>query len=166
VTIALLYIHPRNFFRSLLDGKFARFFKEHILSPHQSNAMKAVSVGFGAFMGIIPIWGFQSVVAIALAVLLRLNKVLVIIASNVSFPPFIPFILYGSLMTGSLLQNKAAALPALHEITLDLAWQSLEAYVIGSIILAVSVGVLLGLITYAFLELTQRKSKAHNQNQI
>ena len=36
--------------------------------------LKAVSVAFGIFMGIVPIWGFQLVVAIFLAILFKLNK--------------------------------------------------------------------------------------------
>lgn len=164
VTIALLYIKPRDFFRSLKGKDFVQLFKEHILSPHQSNAIKAASVGFGAFMGIVPIWGFQSVVALALAVVLRLNKILVIVASNVSFPPFIPFILYGSMMFGSLLLNEPVSLPAIKGITLDLALQSFGIYVVGSVALAVVAGTSLGLLTYVFLELTQNRAELPNQN--
>ncbi len=47
--------------------------------PSQSNIRKSVSVAFGIFMGILPIWGFQLLSAIFLAVVLKLNKGLVII---------------------------------------------------------------------------------------
>lgn len=164
VTIALLYIHPRNFIRGFSFKKFKQVFKEHILSPHQSNGIKAVSVGLGVFMGIIPIWGFQSVTAIALAFILRLNKALVIVASNVSFPPFIPFILYGSMLLGSRLLNQSVSLPTLQNITLDYALNSLEIYIMGSIALAIIAGISLGLLTYILLEVKSKKPEVPNQN--
>jgi glycosyltransferase involved in cell wall biosynthesis len=163
VTIALLYIKPRDFFRSFKGKNFSHVLKEHLFSSHQSHALKAVSVGFGVFMGIIPIWGFQSLAAIALAFVFRLNKALVIIASNVSFPPFIPFILYGSMMLGSFLLSKPVNFPAPNNISLDLVLQSLEQYIIGSLALALAGGVVFALLTYAFLELTKKKSVS-NQN--
>lgn len=44
-------------------------------------------------MGIVPIWGFQLLVGIPLAVLMRMNKVLFIAAANISIPPMIPLII-------------------------------------------------------------------------
>ncbi|MFZ6009870.1 MAG: DUF2062 domain-containing protein, partial [Bacteroidota bacterium] len=57
---------------------------ELIADPSEPDWVKAVSVGFGIFMGIVPIWGFQLAVAIPLSFLFRLNKALVIIAANIS----------------------------------------------------------------------------------
>jgi uncharacterized protein (DUF2062 family) len=51
-------------------------------------------------MGIVPIWGFQLIVAITLSFLLRLNKALVIIAANISIPPMWPLILFLSYEMG------------------------------------------------------------------
>jgi hypothetical protein len=52
--------------------------------------VRAASVGFGMFMGIVPIWGFQLLVGIPLAIAMRLNKTLFIVAANISiFPPVI-----------------------------------------------------------------------------
>ena len=59
-------------------------------------------------MGIVPIWGFQLVVAIALAFLFRLNKALVVVAANVSIPPMIPLILFLSHLTGALWMGDAS----------------------------------------------------------
>lgn len=164
VTIALLYIKPRDFFRSLRGKNLGQILKQHIVNPQQSNGLKAASVGFGAFMGIVPIWGFQSVVALALAVVLRLNKILVLVGSNVSFPPFIPFILYGSMMSGSILLGEPMHLPTLDAITLEFALQSLGIYIVGSFALAAVVGAVLGLLTYLTLELTRKKKNVPNQN--
>ncbi|HZK65405.1 MAG TPA: DUF2062 domain-containing protein, partial [Puia sp.] len=90
VLITFLYIKPRDLFRKLAGQKeWRKAIIREILHPHQSDARKSVSAGFGVFMGIIPIWGFQLIVAIFLALVLKLNKVLVILFANISFPPFI-----------------------------------------------------------------------------
>jgi len=158
VTIALLYIKPRNFFRSFRGKNFTQLFREHILSPHQSNALKAASIGLGAFIGIIPIWGFQTVTALGLATLFRLNKFLVLVGSNVSIPPFWPFIIYGSLKLGALLLDKPLNLPSLNDITLEFAMQSFGIYVTGSILFAAIAGVIIGLLIYVALEVTKKKT--------
>lgn len=113
-------------------------------------------------MGIVPIWGFQLVTAIALAILFRLNKTLVIVAANISIPPMIPVILYGSLLTGSLWVGKNVIYPAsMDALTLDFVRMSLFQYVSGAITLAVIAGLATGFFTYVFL--TIFKSRRTNQ---
>ena len=56
--ICLLYIWPRNFFRKLFQKKGRRELMQVLFEPGQSAERKAVSIGFGIFMGIVPIWGF------------------------------------------------------------------------------------------------------------
>ena len=109
-------------------------------------------------MGIVPIWGFQLVTAIALSLLLRLNKALVIIAANISIPPCIPFILYGSMVTGSLwMGSEAVGLPDAKNITFDFIHQSFTQYVLGAITLAAGAGAAVTLIAYVLLELVSKK---------
>lgn len=113
-------------------------------------------------MGIVPIWGFQLILAIALSILFRLNKTLVIVAANISIPPMIPVILYGSLLTGSLWVGKHALYPtSLNAISLDFVKLSLFQYVAGAITLAVIVGLAMGFFTYVFLSVF--KTKRTNQ---
>ena len=42
-------------------------------------------------MGIVPIWGFQMLAALFLSYIFRLNKIIVLLFSNISIPPLIPF---------------------------------------------------------------------------
>src|SRR5690606_41820547 len=66
------------------------------------------------------IWGFQLLVGIPFAIFTKLNKVLFIAAANISIPPFIPFIIYGSYKMGELVLGKPEVeLPKLSEITLE-----------------------------------------------
>ena len=106
VTVALLYIHPRDLIRKLFRKETRQEVLQQIMHPEDSNFKKAASIGFGIFMGIVPIWGFQLLTAIALSVVLKMNKALVIIAANISLPPAIPFILYFSHLTGKMWMGK------------------------------------------------------------
>jgi len=45
-------------------------------------------------------WGYQMLATLFLAHVLKLNKVIAIVAANISIPPMIPFLLYGSYLTG------------------------------------------------------------------
>jgi uncharacterized protein (DUF2062 family) len=103
-------------------------------------------------MGIVPLWGYQMIVAFALAHVLKLNKALVIIASNISIPPMIPFILYGSMKTGALILNQPLAL-TVSDVTLDAVKKMLVQYIPGSIVFALIVGGAGWLITYLVLKL-------------
>ena len=158
VTIAILYIKPRDFFRKFKKKSFKQFLKEDVLQADDSNEVKAFSVALGAFIGIAPLWGLQSFLSIFLAVLFRWNKVLSFAASNVSIPPMIPLVIFASLWIGSTfvgepLQN----IPSLDAINAQFFQEHLLQYVVGSLVLATLVSLTLGSVTYAFL-LRNRKN--------
>ena len=153
VIIALLYIKPRDLLLGKKKGKFWSNFKEQLFHPHQSDLRKAFSVGFGVFMGIIPIWGFQLISAIALAFLLRLNKTLVIIAANISIPPMIPIILFLSHLFGTVWMGDHAQHISFNDnITFDMLKNNSVQYILGAITLAVSAGTIFGILTYLGLK--------------
>jgi len=162
VLIAFLYIKPRNFFRTLFNReKFKQLMKDHLFNPHHSARVKAISIGLGVFMGIVPIWGFQLVSAIFLAVLFRLNKPLVIIAANISIPPMIPPIIFLSYKAGAFwLGPNAEHLQFNRSISLDTIGHNLQQYIFGSITLAVAAGIVFGLLAYILLKLFTGKTAA------
>lgn len=152
VTIALLYIKPRDFFRSFKKKSFKQFLKEDILQSDDSNEVKALSVALGSFIGIAPLWGLQSFLSIFLAVVFRWNKVISFAASNISIPPMIPLIVFASLWVGSKFVGlPLTEIPDLDSINKEFFKAHLLQYLIGSIILATVVSLCLGIITYAFL---------------
>lgn len=159
VLLAVLYIYPRNFLRTIfVKEKRHRFFRQHILSVHESNRTKILSVAFGVFMGIIPIWGFQLLTAIFLSVLLKLNKALVIIAANISIPPMIPLIVYLSYKMGAVwVENGRDDLFFTKELSLEAVKGNLAQYIYGSITLAVVAALLFGLLTWALLRTFHKK---------
>jgi uncharacterized protein (DUF2062 family) len=72
------------------------FFSEHAHSP----GPMSLAVGLGLFVGIVPIFGFQMMIAAALAHRWRLNKAITLLASNITIAPFAPFIYCGAMMLG------------------------------------------------------------------
>ncbi|MGE4513659.1 MAG: DUF2062 domain-containing protein, partial [Chryseobacterium sp.] len=150
VTITLVYIIPRNFVNNFKKKSFKRFIKEDVLESDGTNRTKAFSVALGVFIGFSPFWGFHTLLTISLAVLFKLNKVLAFVASNVSLPPFIPFIIVASLFLGSPFVHGESNFLS-QEINFDLVKNNLLQYLIGSAILSVTMSVICGITTFLFL---------------
>jgi uncharacterized protein (DUF2062 family) len=132
--------------------------QEQLFNPQQSDQLKALSIAFGVFMGIVPIWGFQLVVAIFLSMLFRLNTALVIIAANISIPPMIPLIIFLSYRMGAMwMGSKKADLLFSSDITLEAIGNNLEQYMYGSCTLAVVAGLSAGLLSFILLKIFKRK---------
>jgi uncharacterized protein (DUF2062 family) len=110
-------------------------------------------------MGIIPIWGFQLVAAIFLAIVFRLNKALVIIAANISIPPMIPFIIYLSYRSGGYwLSSGSSHIEYSKMLSLRSIENNFTQYLYGSVTLAIVAGVAFGSLTFIVLKLLKRKS--------
>ncbi len=147
VFLALLWYRPLMLFRQIRKNGIRQ-----ILLSDDSPAKLSTSVGFGIFMGILPIWGFQLLTAIVLAFLFRLNKPLVIIFANISIPPFIPVILYLSMLCGIMWVPEGVDM--IHfpsSIGIDSVKPFILQYISGSLTLAVAAGLTFGLITYLLL---------------
>jgi len=150
VTLALLYYIPLRFFRSLTKENIKWFLREHLLNKEEPASRKAFSIGFGVFMGIFPIWGYQMLVGVALAHLMKLNKVLFLVAANISLPPLIPFIIYISYKVGAhLVTDPKDDLLFSSGLTFELVKDNLIQYLLGAILLAVVSGVIATIISYA-----------------
>ncbi|WP_233280011.1 DUF2062 domain-containing protein [Constantimarinum furrinae] len=155
--VKLFYIIPRNFIRRLKKKGIKRFFLEDFLRNGDSPRKKALSIALGVFIGLSPLWGFHTIIVIFLAILLKLNKVIAFAFSNISLPPFIPFVLLLSLQTGNLVLGQDTYV-AKEDLIADFDLLShLEAYLIGSITLSVTAAVVSGVIGYLVLSVLQPK---------
>lgn len=159
VLVTILYIKPRDFLLKLKKKSLKTFIKEDLLQTNDSIEVKASSIALGVFIGIIPVWGFQTFLAIFLAAIFKGNKALAFLGSNISIPPMIPFIVWGSIEIGRLI------LPSTIPLTIDfehISWQALHAhllqYLVGSVILATFTAVILGIAVYMLLSYYHRKS--------
>jgi glycosyltransferase involved in cell wall biosynthesis len=151
VAIAIFYIKPRDFFLRLKNKGIKNFLLENVLHNEDSNLKKSLSIALGTFIGIAPFWGFQTIIVLFLAVLFRLNKVISFAFSNVSFPIFIPFIIYGSLKMGSYFVRTGKPLLLDTSMTLADVQNNITQYLIGSFVLATIMSVIFGLFGYFLL---------------
>jgi uncharacterized protein (DUF2062 family) len=109
-------------------------------------------------MGIVPLWGFQMLIAIAVSIYYRLNKALVLIAANISVPPLIPLVIYLSHVTGKIWMGKAArSLSFDKELTLQDIQTDLVQYALGAVTLAILSGLFFGAITFILLKIFRAK---------
>ena len=158
VLIALLYYFPITFFKALTFKNIATFFNDNLIHSKESIHRKAAVVGLGIFCGIIPIWGYQMIFAGFAAHFLRLNKLMAITFANISIPPMIPIILYGSLLTGSIILDRAVLID-MNNITFEAVKGSLTQYILGSFVLAITAGVVASLLTYLTIYISRLISK-------
>lgn len=151
VVLTLLYYLPKRLFRYIQKKGLWQIVKNEALKPDESNLSKAKSIGFGFFMGIVPIWGFQLLVGIPLAVYFKMNKVLFITTANISLPPFIPFIIFGSYKFGGLFYQNGVQITSWNNLTLESIHVNFVQYFLGGTLLAVLIGMLGFLTSLAFL---------------
>lgn len=156
VFITFLYIKPRDIVRKILKKNFREHIKEAFADANETEIKKSLSIAFGVFMGIVPIWGFQLAAAIAGAYLLRLNKALVILFANISLPPAIPFILYASYQCGAFwMGDKAGTLSFDRDLSLAAIHENAVQYFYGGFTLAVLAALAFG--AGAFLVMKGKK---------
>jgi uncharacterized protein (DUF2062 family) len=138
-----------------------------VLAPGESNALKTVSVMVGVFLGIFPIWGWQIAAAIFISVFFKLNRMITIVSSNISIPPMIPLVVYGSYLTGGLfIKQNAVQLKYDSGITLEYISLNLLQYVVGAVVLAVVTALVFGLITYVLLSIFRKDVKEEKRELI
>ncbi|MDR0801483.1 DUF2062 domain-containing protein [Fluviicola sp.] len=153
VLTALIWYYPRKLF----SIRTWNAIKHEAIKPEESNFKKALSIAFGVFMGIVPIWGFQLLIGIPLAVLFRMNKVLFVAAANISIPPMIPFIIYGSFLSGQLFLTGETKMAQLADLSLDAIKSNVYQYVVGACVFAVAAFVLVFLVSFGLLKLFRKE---------
>jgi glycosyltransferase involved in cell wall biosynthesis len=164
--LAFLWYKPKFIIQNFTWKNIKAFLQKHFLSEDESITRKSMGVAFGVFMGIIPIWGYQFVSALILAHFFKLNKAIVGLAAQISVPPMIPILIYGSLKTGQLALggniNESifdSSINSIQEI-----WEAMKLhlveYLVGSVIFAILLAILLGLITFILLKIIGYKTVA------
>jgi len=155
--VAFFYIKPFSFLKYLKKENIKDFLRKNVLQTGESVEKLTLSVMFGVFMGIVPIWGYQLITAIALAYLFRLNKLIVIVAANISIPPMIPIILYLSFVTGGIILSADNHAVFSSDISFTWVRDNLFQYIIGAVVFAVIAALISGLVTFVFLKLLRKK---------
>lgn len=169
VLITFLYIVPLRAFRYLTKNKFTKVVKEQILLHNENPTKVSAAIGFGIFMGIVPIWGFQMLVAALLAHAFRLNKIIVLAFSNISLPPAIPFIVYFSYAMGGLVMDNPYTFTTetidylrdqimsggFYNALNEFGYSILQ-YVIGALMLGFTLGITAFIVSYIVIRVTKK----------
>lgn len=162
VIITLFYIKPRDFIRNFKKKGFKKFLAEDLLGIDDSPIKKAMSVALGIFIGISPLWGLHTILVVFLAVAFKLNKVIAFTFSNISLPPFIPFILIASLQVGNWIMGTE------FNFSIDTIGENFEfvkhlkTYIIGSFSLALFTAILLGFFSFILFSFFGNKKVVAN----
>lgn len=152
VATALLYIKPRDLFRKIKKKSFKQFWNEYILSSEESNSKIASSVALGAFLGVSPFWGYQMALVVFFSVIFKLNKVIALVVSNISFGPMTPIIIYISYLLGSwILFQQPPELNYSQGINLELIKTLGTTYLIGAFSFSLLLAIFLGGLSYLLL---------------
>jgi uncharacterized protein (DUF2062 family) len=156
VLIAIFYIKPRDFFNRFKKKSLRDFFIEDVVGSNDSPKVKSTSIALGVFIGITPIWGFQTITVIFLAITFRLNKLLAFAGSNISIPPMIPVVVFTSLQIGGLVLNNDVPQ---EEVGAEFNFgDHLIEYIVGSFILATLSAIIIWFVSYFLLLKIERKS--------
>jgi uncharacterized protein (DUF2062 family) len=152
-----LWINPFRFVKALRKKSIKRFIQEYIINSHDSNMRIAASVTVGVFIGVLPVWGFQMLIAYGTAYFLKLNRFITVTASNISMPPMLPFILFLSYITGGLIvgYNKHVVK---YSSGMTLTWikANLLQYLVGSFVFGILAAIVLGTVTWFLLRIFRK----------
>jgi uncharacterized protein (DUF2062 family) len=157
VMLTFFYIKPRDLYRKLRKNGVKRFIVEDIIGSNDSPRKKASSIALGIFIGLTPLWGLHTLIVLFLAIALNLNKTIAFTFSNISIPPFIPFILFAGFQMGNYILGQNQSYKISDIVENFEALKNLKAYIIGSLSLAVMAATTLGLLSYFLFLFFKRK---------
>lgn len=125
------------------QGLMRRAWQEQA-APHQIG----LAIGLGVLLGTSPLLGLHALIAVPLASLLRLNRLLAVIGTNISIGPLMGVFVTSELVIGSRLLGRP--LPALSsEHIVDTATGALGAWWVGYGLVGPLTALLVGSLAFA-----------------
>jgi len=125
------------------------------LWPHDESAWRiALALAVGVFISFTPFWGFQTLLALAVAWLCRLNRAVTLAGTWLNLPWFAPFVYAGAVKLG------AALLPDLSGVVALSAWLML-----GTTTLGIAAAVLTWIIAYAVIRARRARHPRRDDEQ-
>jgi uncharacterized protein len=128
----------------------ARKFITLLLKERLDPGRAAAAVFLGIFIGIVPIYGLQTLAAVGVALLFRLNKPLTVAGTFINNPLLQPFIIFSSVELGCLLRLgsfQPLTMSGLAAARTHIGKEQFFIWVIGSLALGILVGGVGGAIT-------------------
>jgi uncharacterized protein (DUF2062 family) len=135
---------------------------ETLKAEHTSPARLGVAMGVGVFCGCSPFHGFQVLLSLGLAWVLKLNKLATLLGLQISAPPVTPLIVFAGLQFGALLLHGRflpLRLSGIREVVHGSLWRGLLTdFVVGSLALGVLLGLVVGVVTTLLVRRYRAKS--------
>lgn len=134
-----------------------------IVHEHTSPARVAAAIVVGCIVGCTPLFGLHIVVCLVLAWALRLNKLIVYGAANLSIPPLVPLIGFASVQLGERIRHGAWL--ALHRSDFALAHVRTIAriffvdWMVGGVVLGAAIGLVAGVVVWAILSARRARTR-------
>lgn len=123
----------------------------YLLEQHHSPAKVGWAIFWGVLVGTSPFFGLHFFMSMGVALILRLNKVIVYAAANISNPVLAPLLILASYQIGFFLFNGTFA-PLNITTIKESGVGSFRYWLIGSLILGGILGSALGLLTYLMMK--------------
>ena len=106
----------------------------------------AFALAVGVFISFTPFWGFQTVLALLVATVFRLNHGVTLVGTWLNLPWFAPFVYAGAVKLGALL------LPDLSGLAGWSAW-----LLVGSMTIGLGAAVVTWVVTFGVMRVRQRR---------
>jgi len=119
------------------------------LLPHDESPWRtALALAVGVFLSFTPFWGFQTIMALLLATVFRLNRTVTVAGTWLNLPWFAPFVYAGALKLGTLMLPDLSGLPGLSAYLL-----------VGSTTLGLAAGLLTWIIAFGVMRRRRQRRR-------
>jgi hypothetical protein len=108
----------------------------------------ALALAIGVFLSFTPFWGFQTVLALLLATVFRLNRAVTVTGTWLNLPWFAPFVYAGALKLGALMLPDLSGLAGLSAYLL-----------VGSTTLGLAAGLLTWVIAFGVMRWRRQRRR-------
>ncbi|MCC7508438.1 MAG: DUF2062 domain-containing protein [Planctomycetes bacterium] len=142
--------------------KRVRALIHHLVKEKNTPGELGLAVAVGAFWGCSPWIGFHWMLAVYSATRVHLNRIACVAATNVSFGPLTAVIAFASIWLGKLILRQPFMVPRTTswQVLSKFAYQSLGAWLLGSVIIGLAASFAFGLSTlYGVRYLRRRNEK-------
>jgi uncharacterized protein (DUF2062 family) len=109
----------------------------------------ALALAIGVFISFTPLWGFQTLLALLVATVFRLNRGITVTGTWLNLPWFAPFVYAGAVKLGALLLPDLSGLAGLS------AW-----LFVGTTALGLAASILTWIVAYGIMRARQRRRQA------
>jgi uncharacterized protein (DUF2062 family)/2-polyprenyl-3-methyl-5-hydroxy-6-metoxy-1,4-benzoquinol methylase len=118
----------------------------------------------GGMLGATPLFGLHFILCMGAAVALRLNKVVVYAAANISIPPLAPFVAVACIEVGTFLRSGHAIVVDANSLSYAAPWRAgadvFVAWLVGAPIVGGLFGITLGVAVFATSRIRSARARA------